>query len=458
MSRLPTWLRTAVVPVLVVLVLVVGGMALYAALAALRPPVPTEAEEVRRLQVEAVPVQPEDAPVYITGYGEVQAIDTVPLMPQVAGEVVAVHPNLEVGALIPAGDVLVRIDEADYALALEQARAQVRQLEQQLRRLRSQYAADRERLETVRRSRDIAKREYETDQELLEEKDIGTQTQVNLSELNYNEAQVAYEQLEQAVSLYPVQIAEAEAGLEAAQASVERAELNLDRTVMRAPFDARLKALQVEVGQYVAPVAMAVTLANDRMLQVTVPIDSRDAATWLPYAGEARVDKQAWFRPVERVTCTIAWTERPEAHRWQGTLNRVEMFNPATRTVMVAIRVTAEQATAPAAGLPLVEGMFCSATIPGRQMRGVYRLPRDAVSFEGDVFIAVDRVEQDTPVLQRRRVELVRSQGDFTFVRGLEPGTPVILTPLRSPLPNTPLDVTLREPLAQVAAGGGAVR
>ena len=106
------------------------------------------------------------------------------------------------------------------------------------------------------------------------------------------------------------------------------------------------------------------------------------------------------------MTCSIRWTGDKGNHVWQGRLARIEKFSEDTRTVTVAVRVEGENALSREGGvLPLVEGMYCSVEIPGRVLRGVYKLPHWAVGYEGTVYKVVDSRLQTTPV------EVVREEG-----------------------------------------------
>ena len=114
------------------------------------------------------------------------------------------------------------------------------------------------------------------------------------------------------------------------------------------------------------------------------------------------------------------------------------MFDKQTRTLTVAVRVDVE--TAPKKNprsLPLVEGMFCSVKIPGRSLHQVFRLPRQAVSFENTVYTA------EGNRLRTVQVEVVRIDGEYAYVAdGLNVGDTVVTTRLIDPLENALLEIT----------------
>ena len=226
---------------------------------------------------------------------------------------------------------------------------------------------------------------YETDK-------VGTRSGVEAAEQRYNTAADLAAVMARALSLYPIQISEAKSSLAAARSRQEVAATNLARCEVRAPFKARLKMSAIEANQYVTPGMPALTLANDQTLEIQVPLDSRDARRWLIFQEGGSPRDSAWFGQLKPVVCRIRWTEDPGGSGWEGRLHRVVKFDQETRTVTVAVRVGAGEAhSTDGRGLPLVEGMFCAVEIPGRDLPGVFRLPRWAVSFENTVFVSRER-------------------------------------------------------------------
>ncbi len=417
-----------------------GGMLIMLALGAMREP-PAEVEDRERvLSVLAREVYPDEYPVTIAGFGEARVRSTVEITPEVAGRVVEVHPNLDVGEVIPAGDTLFIVDPRDYASAVDELEASVAQIRTGLQRIRTQMANDQERLSTLERNRDLARGEYERLKSLFEEDQVGTRSGVEQAEQAYNMAQDQVDQLRRMLSLYPIELEEAQSSLRSAEARLDRARRDMARTEIKAPFDARIKRRNVEKDQMVAATAPALIVADDSLLEITVPLDSRDVRQWLQFAQPDSGRRVAWFAHPEPVPVEITWTEDPENHTWTGTVHRVEQFAEATRTLHVTVRVEGEDAVSHGDELPLVEGMFCEVRIPGRPMRDVYELPRWAVSFENTVYVA------NNQRLRIRPVDVVRTEGNSVFVSGgIEPGDRVITTRLVDPLEGTLLDIQLED-------------
>ncbi|MCP4641736.1 MAG: hypothetical protein GY851_14940 [bacterium] len=388
------------------------------------------------VRVEVVSVKAEDFPVAIAGVGQVKSLDVVSVVPEVAGKIVEIHPKLEVGQVIPAGETLFVIDPRTYEATVREADGMAAQLESTIAMLKTQMTIDKERLVSMQRTRDLAEAEFKRRKDLFEKDQVGALSTVEATEQAFNQADDAVKQMTQAIALYPIRIREAQSGLESAKARAESAGINLERTRVVAPFNARVKTHSVEVGQYVAPGMAVAVVANDSVLEITVPVDSVKARKWLPFNG----NQSDWFSDVTPVTCAIRWSEDKGGHVWEGTLNRVESFSENTRMLYVAVRVTKREALSKdGRQLPLVEGMFCTVSIPGRVLEGVYRLPEWSVSFDGTVYTSVDDRLQTAPV------EVVHTEGDFKFVRGLDPGKKVVITRLIDPLENCLLKVSEAE-------------
>ncbi len=385
------------------------------------------------LQVEAWNAEAKDVPVSIKGFGEVKTLNVVSIAPEVSGKVIDIYPRLEVGEVISKGDVIFKIDPRDYQAALQESSATVTQLENSILSLNKQYEIDQQRLKSLERNKELARKQYERVQTLYEEDKVGTLSGVDQAEQSLISVSDQATQMTRTVELYPIQIRESESSLESARARLTTAKTNLERCVVRASFDGRIKSVSLEKGQYVSPGKEVVTLADDSILEIQVSLDSREAEKWLRFDTNTANESAAWFDGLKNVPCKVRWTESTSDTYWKGTLNRVVAFDANTRTLTVAIRIMAEDAAAQNGnGLPLVEGMFCSVEIPGKTMAGVYKLPRWAVSYENTVYLSVNDRLKTVPV------QVARLDGDSAYISGgINPGDQVITTRLVNPLENS---------------------
>jgi len=351
-----------------------------------RPPEKALQQEVP-LAVETVRIHPEDIPVMLKGLGDVHSRTRVDLSAEIAGRILSLHPGLEAGAIIPEGEVLLRIDCREHQLIHDLAVA---------------------RLEILKRNLALLEKEYARVAELYRQDRVGNLTSVEKAEQGVNSIRERIKQLEE---------------------SRDRAGLSLERCRIRAPFSCRVDNLGVELGEYVLPGKKLLTLVDDSDLELVVSLDSGEALQWLRFSKPA---EDGWFGEPEHVSCKILWTEDATIQA-QGILDRIIRFDRKTRTLVLAIRLV------PGSGgrLPVVDGMFCRVTIPGRTLSGVFALPVTALTVDQRVFVVRDSR------LHGRTVHVVRRDNDTVFIdSGLDDGDEVVTTRLNNPLENTLVTTT----------------
>lgn len=371
------------------------GLGIMRFLASQKTP-PKEAEDTERVyNVEGLTIAFQDYPTEINGFGEARPVTVVELTPEVSGRVVRVHPRLEAGEIIAKGELLFAVDTRDYRIVLE---------------------SGTRRLDILTRNRDLAEKEFQRVKSLYENNKVGSLSGVDAAEKAYLSVWERVSQLEQ---------------------TVETARLNLARCTVTMPFDGRITTVSLEKGQFVTPSRPVITLSDDSVLDIEVPVDSREVQQVLKFKPSGSSAKTGWFPDVEKVTCRVRWTENPQGQTWTGTLDRIARYSKDNRTVSLVVRVTGEESRINGDGVPLVDGMFCSVTIPGRTLSKVLKIPRWAVSLEDMVYCSVNNRLKTFPVT------VVRTQGNQAFVKGdLPEGEMVVITRMVNPLENILLHVT----------------
>lgn len=416
----------------VILAVGIGGMLSLAALK--KPPAEAKADtRERAIPVETMATAPANASVTLSGFGEVRSVRTVQIASEVAGTITQTHPRLLAGEIVPAGTLLFALDARPFEAALEQAKARIAECDMQLRRLAAEQKNETERLALVKRSEELARSHFDRAKKLHAEA-IGDQTQVEEAERALNGAMESAQVLARQVSLFPIRIEEAQQQKLALEAALRQSELNLAYTNVRAPFDCRIAAVNVEQGQHVSPGQPALVIADDSALEIAVKLDAAEARTWLRFASRSAEKDIAWFSSLEPVDCEVRWVEQTDAPPWRGMLDRVEQFDPQSRTVSAIVRVSAADAHG-GDRAPLVAGMFCEARIPGREIEDVYRLPQSVLTLDRTVRVARGDRLASVPV------EVLRQEDGLMYVRAeLNDADRIITTRLVNPVENSLLE------------------
>jgi RND family efflux transporter MFP subunit len=165
--------------------------------------------------------------------GKVESKSAPRVAAEVDGRIVAVA--VDVGQHVTQGDVLARLDDRDFRLNRDAAQAETRRLQALIGSQGRQ----------VERLRDMVKNNFTTESVL---EDAAAQ----LEALNEQ--------------------------LKAAQARLEVAQRNLDRTVVRAPVNGQVEQRSVDVGDYVKSGTPVFQLATRDLLRVQIPFPETIAA------------------------------------------------------------------------------------------------------------------------------------------------------------------------------------
>jgi len=417
-------------------VLLIGISTMYILVNLEKPPSKAIPKEVS-LHVTTLYAKPENVTVTISGYGEVKVLKVVDISPEVSGKIINIHPRLEPGEIISKGETLFEIDMKDYQSVYRVAKANVLLLNNSILRLNKKHRFDYELLKTLTRNQELAKDDYYRLRKLFDEHQVGTRSNVEKAEQAWNMAMHRAQQLAHSVELYPVKIKEEQNRLDSAKAKLSIAKTNLSRCKMTAPFTARIKNVSLETDQFVFQGNPVITIADDSIIEIHVPIDSLDAKKWLRFSNEQGQKQSTWFRNLEKVPCQITWTEDTKDDAMAGVLHRIVKFDSQTRTLTVAIRIDNTDRFNYQPGLPMVEGMFCRISIPGRTLPNVFKLPRHSVSFEKTVYLSFRNRLKTIPVT------VAKLQDEYALISGgINSGDMIITTRLVNPLENSLLVTT----------------
>ena len=303
------------------------------------------------------------------------------LVAEVAGRVISVSPKLVSGGFFAAEEELLQIEPLDYEPALEQARAGITQAESDLANARR--AAQR--VDSLR------------DQQLASES-----------------------QQDDAANRMRI----AEATLKFSRAQLARAERDLARTRIVAPYQGRVRSERVDVGQFVNRGFAVATIYATDFAEVRLPINDEELA-FLDLPLKPGLEGESTGAPPK---VTISARFAGSDYQWVGQIVRTEgELDPRTRMVNLVARVDSPYAPGDG-GAPLAVGLFVDAEIHGRVASSVAVLPRASIR-QGDKVLLVD----DDSRLRFHQVEILRTVGEEAYVSaGLSAGDRVCVSPIEN--------------------------
>ncbi|GJL93374.1 efflux RND transporter periplasmic adaptor subunit [Hyphococcus sp.] len=376
--------------------ILVGGVALIGMMAAMRPNIEPKEPDVVPPTVFFTVAKEASVTLDVTAQGEVRPRTDISLTAQVAGQIISTSSEFVNGGAFEEGDILIKIEDAPY---------------------RATAAAARARLAQEQAEASLARRDYEELGRVADPTDL---------------------------ALRLPQLAQVEAEYRAAQ-------LNLDRTTIRAPFKGRVRERIAGVGQYVAPGAQLGRIFSTDVAEIRFPLNDNDLAKLgLPIAFTESEDNPG---PPVIMTAFIAGQE----HKWAGRIERTDgAIDPTTRQIFAIAVVDDPYGKGSDNGTPLAMGLFVNATIEGKPYENAMVLPRSALYGRDTVYV----VNADDTVT-KRTVTVVSAEKDFiTISSGVEDGERVVTSPLRGAGEGdkvTPTDPAAIKPTEQnLAADSGA--
>ncbi|MBV1878518.1 MAG: efflux RND transporter periplasmic adaptor subunit [Pseudomonadales bacterium] len=366
-------MKRLVIPFFIIL----AGFGLAAGLVLTGPTLQPAPQQVSAPLVRVQQVVPNRVQLSTFTHGTIVPRTESELVPEVAGRIIQISDSMVSGGFFKQGDILIRIDPLDYEVALQQAKAG-------LTRALSE-------LENARKSH---------------------QRQLNLA----NKQSTSASQKDDAFNRLRI----AQASTDDARARLSRAERDLTRTLLIAPYDGRVRSEHVDVGQFVKRGNTVASLYATDYVEVRLPIHDEELA----YLDLSLAESNAPLARPVKVTLRARFAGND--HEWQGTVVRTEgELDPRTRMINVVASIAAPYAVAQNRP-PLSVGLFVEAEIQGSEVENVVILPRLALRGEQQVYV-VDRNNQ----LRIRPVQVLRIVDDQVYINaGLAAGDKVCLSAL----------------------------
>lgn len=373
--------RKTIVHITVSAAFVIAGVIVMVALTAGKPGLQKIKPDVPAPMVRVMKVITGPKSIIIRGEGTVHPLREIDLVPQVGGKIVHISSSLVNGGEFDKGDPLLSINPIDYELAVTLAKAKVKNSESNLKIIQEEAL--------------VAREEWR---------------------VHYSDISHTVKEIPPLVAKEP-QMAAARASLDADRSDLKKALLNLERTVLKAPFNGRVSRKSVDIGQYVTPGQTLARLFSTEAVEIALPLEDKDLF-WFDVPGFTPGDGDG---SPATVHAGIAGHELV----FPGRVVRAEgKLDEKTRMITVIVRVDKPYAKRP----PLAIGLFVTVDIMGRVLPGAAVIPRAALR-QGDIVWTVN----DQGVLNFRTVGVALYQGEEIVIEsGLRDGEMVVFSSLKA--------------------------
>jgi len=315
--------------------------------------------------------------------GVVESRTTTEVMPQVSGRVIEVSSKFRPGSRVAKGDVLLRIDPADYRLAVERTLAEIGAARSELALLEAQATA---------------------------EKQVWNQ-------------QFPERKIPDLIARIP-QIAATKARIHSAEAARETAELSLQRTVIRAPFNARVLDTRLAVGQVVSTGSKVGSMFSVDNLEIAVPVSLEELALIGDAIGQA---------------ASIVREGGSDNELTGLVVRQAAALNEQTR--LGTLYVSADETES------LILGEFVSVEIIGQDAPQTYRVPAASLTSRDQVWVVNDGR------LEERRVEVLGTEDSVAVVRMFDTADGIVAIPPADVRAGLEVNATSERSLASAGSG-----
>jgi len=353
---------------LLAIIIVGAGIAGAVIFIKLKKPPQRKEQSVQAPLVEVVQLHSKDIRMTVQGYGTVSPKVQVDIIPEVAGKVVYIHPELIVGGLIRGNETILRIDPRDYELAVRQAEAAVADASVQL--------------ETQQAEGEVARTEW--------------------SQLHPDTEPTS------SLVLREPQIRKAKAMLDSSEAQLATAKLRLERTSLSLPFDALITTENVDLGQYVVMGQSLAKAYGTGSVEIEVPLKDSELAWFDVFENSifSNGDRDSAKGTPAEVKVAFAGAE----HIWKGSVVRTTgQVDRTSRMISIVVEVP-EPFKVIEGRPPLLPGIFAEVLIQGNTLDNAVAVPRDAIRDGNHVWL----VNGNRLLIQP--LKIVRVDKNFAYV------------------------------------------
>lgn len=392
------------------------GLLLTISIVKLQPAMTHTAEAKKGAPVSVITARSHIGKPSIVGYGTVKPDLNLKALAEVAGRVTFVHPDLDKGAFLAEGTLVVTIDDKDYRLSLKQAEADllaaktnVREMDMTIQNTVLELKLANEKL-TVRRA-ELARLEQLRIRGTISQSQFDEERQSTLVQ------QQEVQQLENKRTTLPSEREVLVTKIDIAEAQLEQSQRNLARTQIHLPFTGRISGVYVERDQYVSKGTNLFDLVGMQKVSINTQFPVNQFGRFAAHIERPNIDfnDPNQYAQLSKLVAKLGLTATVEVagenyKSWPANVERIiDDLDPNSGTVGVLVSVEDSYSQVePGLRPPLLEGMYMRVTLQGPQGEFI-ALPRYALQ-GNQVFVVTS-----SNTLERVTLNDVYYQGELAL-------------------------------------------
>ncbi len=341
------------------------------------------AQQARLVTVETA--QQTNHQISVSAMGKVIPAKRITLSPEVSGRIVFVNPLVIPGGAIHKGQTLLRIDARDYEAVVKQRQSEVAKAQLNLKLEQGNQL--------------VAQQEYEMLEDIIQDQD-------------------------QELVLRKPHLQEAQTALEAAKAALAKAQLDVVRCTVTAPFNAVIQDKFVDVGAQVTVSSSLLTLMGTDEYWV-------EAKVWVSQLHWITVPENNQ-QPGARVKIFNSTVWEPDTYREGRVVRLLGQLEEAGRLAQLLISVKdplvleSDSPDVP----PVLVDSFVRVEIEGITLEGVFGVKRDYLRDGDNIWIM-----NDDNQMEIRPVNVVFREKQMVYLSdGLHAGDRIVTTDISAPV------------------------
>jgi RND family efflux transporter MFP subunit len=397
--------KKILLPIVIIVVTIALMMIIFK-----NPPTTKKARPSKAAQITVVTstLSPQHYQVIVQSFGTVKPRTQSVLFAQVSGQINKVSEQFRAGGFFEQGDMLLQLDDRDYRAEVKIAQASLMSAKQNMQ----------------------------------EEGARVKQAKADWKRLGNG-------QTPNALVLRQPQYQAAKAQVLSAQASLDKVNLSLERTIIVAPYAGRILSKSVDIGQVISSNTQLATIFAVDYVEIRLPIKNKDLPLMkLPEEyRNTHVQSKGQGSDSSMISNVVISSNLMGEQVWQGQIVRTESaIDEMSQQLYVVAQIIRPYDSEYNPGAQIKMGQYVTANITGRKVENALVIPNSAIYQGSYVYIVQNNL------LMRKDIELGWKNGTESIVtQGLNIGDELVLTSLGQVSSGTPVAIAGQAPTKKTA-------